>query len=125
VIDEIGIGAGVVDRLTELGYRIHAFNAARRAHNSLRFLNRRAEAFWLLRESLEAGEVALPNDELLFQELLATQWSVTSAGKIQIVAKEQLRNEIGRSPDRADAAVMGYARYSEGAAIAATTPTRW
>lgn len=61
-----------------------------------------------LREALEAGEVALPDDEALFDELAAPRWRASSGGKIQVEPKDGLRDRLGRSPDRADAVVMAW-----------------
>ncbi len=114
IVDEVGLGAGLLDRLREIGYRVRAFNGGRRPRDRKRCLNARAEAYWRLRELLEAGEVELlPNDEL-FDELLAIRWRPTSEGRVRIEAKEELKARLGRSPDRADAVCMAFgyeARY--------------
>ena len=106
VIDEVGLGGGVLDRLKELGYRCKGFNGGRSPRDGARFANLRAESYWRLRERLEAFEVALPPDEELAEELLATSWKVTADGKVALPPKEELKAQLGRSPDRADAAVM-------------------
>ncbi len=112
VIDEIGIGSGIVDRLRELGFTVKGFNGGSSpkggVRRAARFLNRRAQTFWELRQKLEAGEIALPEDEKLTDELCAIQWKITSAGKIQIEPKDELRGRLGRSPDRADAVAMAF-----------------
>jgi hypothetical protein len=72
--------------------------------------NRRAESFWVLRRGLERGEIALPPDEKLADELCAMRWSIGLDGKVQIEAKNELRARIGRSPDRADAVAMAFRR---------------
>ncbi len=109
VIDEVGLGGGVLDRLKELGYCCEGFNGGRSPRNGARFTNLRAESYWRLRERLEAFEVALPPDEELAEELLATSWKVTADGKVALPPKEELKGRLGRSPDRADAAVMALA----------------
>jgi len=109
VVDEVGVGAGVADRLSELGYNVEPFNGGRSPRDGDRFLNRRAEAYWHLRDLLERGEIALPADEALADELLAQVWRPTSDGKVMLEPKEALRGRIGRSPDRADAVVMAFA----------------
>lgn len=104
VVDEVGLGAGLADRLRELGYRgLEGFNGGRAARDTERFLNLRAASYWNLRDRLERGEVALPPDEMLFDELLALRWRPTPDGKVQLESKEELKGRIGRSPDRADA----------------------
>ena len=109
VVDVCGLGAGVADRLRELGFRVGEFNGGTRPTRSasgVEFANLRAQAFWALREQLERGTLALPQDERLFDELVAVRWSPTAQGKIAIEPKDELRERLGRSPDRADALAM-------------------
>ncbi len=60
---------------------------------------------------MEQGQIALPHDEELFDELVAIGWRATSNGKIQIEPKEVLKNRLGRSPDRADAVVLAFSAW--------------
>jgi hypothetical protein len=105
-VDVIGVGAGVADRLRAERWPVTDFNAAAKATEEGRFQNRRAEAYWRVRQQLERGELALLPDEALFEELAATNYTITGAGRIQIEAKADIRQRLGRSPDRADAVVM-------------------
>jgi len=105
----VGLGAGVLDRLKELEFAVIGFNGGRSPSDGGRYLNARAEAYWRLRELLEAGEVALPPDEKLMDELLSVRWRPTPEGKVRIEAKDDLKARLGRSPDRADAIVMAIA----------------
>ena len=98
----------MLDRLRELGFRARAFNGGRRPKDRKRFLNARAEAYWRLRELLEAGEIILPLDDELFDALLTIRWRPTSEGRVRIEAKEELKGRLGRSPDRADAVCMAF-----------------
>ena len=50
VVDEIGIGAGVVDRLKELNLLVSGINVGRRARQRRQFANLRAEGYWGLYE---------------------------------------------------------------------------
>lgn len=106
IVDVVGVGGGVVDRLREVGYPVVAFNGGESPRVSSKYLNRRAESFWNLRGALEGGKIAIPRDEELFEELLAIRWKPTSSGLIQIEAKDDLRGRLGRSPDKADSAAM-------------------
>lgn len=107
VVDVIGVGAGVYDGLREQGLPVIAFNSAERADRPDRFLNRRAEAFWALRERLKAGRIDLdPADEDLAAQLLAIRWRVNSRGQVVIESKEDMRKRGVSSPDRADALAM-------------------
>lgn len=84
----------------------------------------------------ERGEVGLPDDPDLFEEMLAIQWRTTANGKIQLESKDDIRARIGRSTDRADAVSMvtrdcyvpesrqwRTSRYETGAGGLVTTPT--
>lgn len=112
VVDSVGVGAGLADRLAEEGWPVVEHVGGEGSGDPARFLNRRAESYWQLRRLLEAGEIALPRDADLFDELLAIRWSPTPSGQVRVEPKEALRGRIGRSPDRADAVVMAFA--SEG-----------
>lgn len=70
--DDNGVGGGVSDRLKQLGVRVSPFNGATKADNPERYANRRAESYFLLREKLMYGRIALPADPMLSAELMAT-----------------------------------------------------
>lgn len=108
VVDTVGVGGGVHDRLEEKKYEVSEFKGSRSPRDKSRFANCRAESFWELRQRLEAGEIALPPDEELFRELLALRWRPDAKGRIQLESKEDLKGRLGRSPDRADAVSMSY-----------------
>jgi hypothetical protein len=106
-IDVIGVGAGVYDRCKEMGLDVVDFNAAEQATDSVKFLNKRAEQFWLLRELFIDGAVDLdPEDEELAAQLGAIKWKINSAGRIQIESKEDMKKRGLPSPDRADGLMM-------------------
>jgi len=114
IVDVIGVGGGVVDRLREQGFEVVAFNASESTDRKdrskeLGFVNKRAGAWWLLREMLDpayGASLALPPDDLLTGDLTAPHYSVMSGGRIQIEAKDDIRKRIGRSPDSGDAVMQ-------------------
>ncbi|HUS09231.1 MAG TPA: hypothetical protein VMZ30_02105 [Pyrinomonadaceae bacterium] len=114
VVDVIGVGAGVYDRLAEQKFKAVPFNAsesttAKDRSGELEFLNKRAAAWWNMRELLDPAngeDVALPPDDELIGDLASPHWKVTSSGKVQIESKDDLRKRLGRSTDTADAVVM-------------------
>ena len=113
IIDVIGIGAGVYDRLREQGLTVIAFNAAAKSERfdesgEIGFLNLRAEAWWSLRTILLEPEatLALPPDDEMIGDLVSPHWSLTSGGKIKIEAKDDIRKRLGRSTDKGDAVVQ-------------------
>ncbi|MGW7001417.1 hypothetical protein ACWGCW_00970 [Streptomyces sp. NPDC054933] len=122
VVDVIGIGAGVVDRLREQRMPVDGFNASagtRRKDSSgeLGFVNSRAAGWWNLREILDpasGSEVTLPPDDLLLGDLTAPHWRVASGGRIQVESKDDIKKRIGRSTDDGDAVVMAFWTRSGG-----------
>lgn len=121
VVDEVGLGAGVLDRLRELGYPAVGFNSghAPREGERSRYHNARAEAYGHLAQLLEHGRLALPRNQRLLEELTAVRWKVTPAGKVALESKDDLRSRLGRSPDVADSLAMAvYPGVSLGAASA-------
>ena len=89
------------------GTRATAFNSAEKASRPDRFLNRRAQAFWALRDELREGRIDRDSeDEELAAQLLAIRWTVNSRGQIQIESKDEMRKRGLPSPDRADAVAM-------------------
>lgn len=109
-VDSVGLGAGVLDRLVEQGIAgVTGVNVALPATDRERFANARAELYWGLRERLRAGEIVLPSDPALREELTAIRYRVNSRGQIEIEGKDEMRRRGMRSPDRADALMLLFA----------------
>lgn len=115
VVDVIGIGAGVVDRLREQDCSVVAFNAGEATQHKdesgeLGFFDKRSAAWWGMRERLAAGMTALPPDDSLTGQLTAPRYDTTSRGQIKVESKKQLRkaDRLGRSTDDADAVIQAY-----------------
>lgn len=109
-VDVGGPGGGVADRLKELGYTVQAVHFGGAPRDARRFKNWRAEAYWNLREALEKGTAALPrDDDDLMADLAVVRYFFTADGKIQLEDKDTLREQLGRSPDRADCVVLALA----------------
>jgi len=122
--DAIGVGAGLYNRLVELGVPAVPFIASygtqlRDATGEMGFNNWRSAMWWLAREMLnpESGfNICLPPDDALIGELVSPQYRVLSAGKYQIEGKETLRKRLGKSTDVADSvlqALVGPALWNE------------
>lgn len=127
IVDAIGLGAGVVPRLREQGHSAVPFKSSnktklRDASRELEFLNCRSAAHWRLRDLLDPAnghEVALPPDDQLISDLTAPKWWIASTGKIQIEAKIDLRNRLGRSPDVGESVLLA---FWYGAGVTASAP---
>jgi hypothetical protein len=118
VVDTIGIGAGVFDRLRELKLPVHPYTGSARTLYRDRtreygFKNTRSGAYWHLRELLDPAYdsvVMLPPDELMISDLTTPTWDIESGAppKIVVEKKEDVVARLGRSPDRGDAVVMAF-----------------
>jgi hypothetical protein len=107
VIDVVGLGSGVFDRMREQDLHVAPFAASEQARNPKRFKNKRAEAYWTFRDLCDSGVIDLdPEDELLLNQLGSIKWDTDSSGRIFIESKEDMAKRGIPSPDRADAAVM-------------------
>lgn len=107
VIDVVGVGSGVVDRVKEQGYRVVPFNGGERAVNPKKFVNRRSEMYWRLREALEGLEIDLDEaDEDMQAQLTGMKYTIDSSGRIKVEKKEDMKKRGLPSPDRADTLMM-------------------
>jgi hypothetical protein len=106
-VDGSGIGAGVVDRLRQLNYSVVDVNGGNQSLNA-RFLNKRAEMWWEMKEAIEGG-IELPPDAKLREELTCVEYDYTDKGRIRLDRKSDIMEEYGFSPDRADALALTYA----------------
>ena len=119
-VDEIGIGGGVVDTLSENMYYDTGVDVSKAPIDKDRFANLRAELWWNLREMLDVDPVrnpepiGLPPDDNLLAELSSVQYKYNSRGQVQIEAKEDMKKRLGHSPDRADAVVLAFANIGRG-----------
>jgi hypothetical protein len=121
-VDSGGIGAATVDALRALtGLRVVALNGAEKSRvrdksGRYGFVNRRAEWHWRMREALDPAsgqDLALPPDHQLRADLCAPRWTLTPRG-IQVEDKDKIKERLGRSPDRGEAAIYACAQPGEG-----------
>ena len=102
-VDKLGLGAGVYDRLMDLGIPVIGVGAGSRATNSERYENKRAEMWWLMAEWFANAPVRLPNDAALIADLSTFQPETSSNGRRQLESKQKLKRRGIRSPDGGDA----------------------
>jgi len=114
-VDDTGLGGGVTDLLDDhfRPRRVRAVNFGARAFDTDRFENARAELYWRLRDALDPlgpRPLALPPEEAALADELAIRFRLTARGRIAVEPKDRLRARLGRSPDRADALALSFAR---------------
>jgi hypothetical protein len=103
LVDSIGLGAGVCDRLRELGLPARGINVSESPSMGELYTNLRAELWFRLKGWLEARDCRLPNEEGLFAELVSPRYSFASNGKRKVESKDEMKRRGLPSPDKADA----------------------
>lgn len=111
VVDTIGIGSGVADRLREMGLPVFMLNVSERPSNDAKFAKLRDELWWKAREWFEGLDVQI-NDEALVGEMADILYGYTSSGQIKLESKQDTKERLGRSPDLADAFIGTFAVHS-------------
>ncbi len=112
-----GYGGPVYERLCENGIPTIAFKGAeksvkRTADRKLGFFNTRSAAYWAFREALDPDQpggspIQLHDDPKLYADLTTPTFEVGSRG-IKVEPKADLKERLGRSPDRGDAVIMAW-----------------
>jgi phage terminase large subunit len=107
MVDSIGLGAGVADRLRELGFPARDVNVGEAPSSSDRFMRLRDELWFAGREWFEKRNVSLPKGcERLIAELTAPTYTFSSSGKIIVESKADLKKRGVMSPNQADALLL-------------------
>lgn len=109
LVDVIGLGSGVHDRLRELGLPVRAVNVSEAPAFGATYNNLRTELIFRFRGWLEARGSRLPADGELIAELTSIRYSFGSSGKMKAESKDDMRRRGLRSPDKADAVFLTFA----------------
>jgi len=111
-VDKIGVGAGVYDRLREMGYanKVLSVSASEAATNNNLYHNLRAEMWARTKEWLEDEPVSLPDDPQLLNQLVSVGYKANSKGALLMESKEDIKKDGRPSPDLADAVTYTFAK---------------
>lgn len=109
LVDSIGLGAGVVDRMRELGMPVRGINVSEAPAFGATYANLRTELIFRTRAWLEQRGSRLPEDRELLTELTSIRYSFSSTGKMKAEGKDDMRRRGLRSPDKADAIFLLFA----------------
>lgn len=126
-VDIIGIGRGVVNRGKELKKPFIGINVAEKPITrptkrekrlgkkpDQEFANLKAEGYWNLRTLFQEGTIDIdPLDDDLAAQLAALKYDANSRGETIILPKKELREEIHRSPDEAEAVMLAFIKPPE------------
>lgn len=111
-VDGTGVGAGIAPKL-ERDYSIEAYSVKMNSKPSFQveegeFTHIRDQLWWMVREWLRHDRSAmLPPDEKLIEELTTPTYAVSS-GKLKVMKKDEMKQKLGRSPDRAEALTLTF-----------------
>lgn len=118
LIDVIGLGAGVVDRLRQLSGEgqfpplVRGVNVSEASSMSDRFLRLRDELWWGIRDWLATREASFPSvgcEELVKEVCSPTYCFTTGTQRIKVESKDEMRKRGVSSPDLADALMLTFA----------------
>lgn len=125
LVDSIGLGAGVVDRLRELNLPCRGVNVSESPAMGATYKNLRAELWYKAKAWLEKRDCRLPNDGALINELATVRYKFTSNGKIQIESKDEIRKRGVPSPDLADSFVLTFASDAATVSYGTSYNSKW
>jgi phage terminase large subunit len=109
LVDVIGLGSGVVDRLKELGLPVRGVNVGESRATLDKCMRLRDELWWLAREWFQSKDCTMPRDEYLISELTSPTYDYHSTGRIVVEQKKDMKERSGKSPDGADAFCLTFA----------------
>ena len=107
-VDDVGVGAGVVDNLARRGIAVQGVNGSREPRRERACANLRAEGFWTLARRFETRNIRIPHDVELMAELASLRYRFDSRGRVLMESKESMRGRGLPSPDKADALMLAF-----------------
>lgn len=121
-VDGVGVGAGTINKLEELGVKVqNLMGGAKQEEQSIhhfgdennelrmaeKFANLRTQMYYQLRIDLQFGDesgIILPNDPELFADLCAIKM-LAHPKHILVESKPDIKKRLGRSTNKGDSAV--------------------
>jgi len=107
-IDAGGIGTDDCDVIAAEGFNVDRVLSNQPAVDKEKFLNRRAELFWLLSKRFTDEKISIPNDRKLISQLADIRYTYKQ-GRMAMETKEEMRQRGSKSPDRADMLALLFA----------------
>ena len=126
-VDAIGIGAGVADRLREMGLPARAINVSENPALQGEYKNLRTELWFKGRDWFAAANCSLPKGcETLIADLVSVKYKfVDSSGVIIAEPKAETKKRLRRSPDYGDSFLLCLATDAFAARYGSAGGTRW
>ena len=110
-VDVGGLGAGVVDRLKELGHKdiLVAVNSGSSPLDARKYSNKRAELWGELKQWLMQEPCQIPDNDSLHADLCGIRYKIDSNSRLVMEQKAEMKKRGIRSPDEADALALTFA----------------
>jgi len=106
-VDSTGLGAGVLDRLRQIGIPVTGVNFAVKAVDRRMYLNTRSECWGRMKDWLMDGG-SIPYNPRLIKELKQQTYGYTESLTIQLESKKIMKSRGLESPDIADAIAVTF-----------------
>ena len=112
MIDEVGIGAGVLDTLKQdRKFITTGINGGARSDDPNKYGNLRAQLFDGLRQRFADGDISIPNDPELISQLASLTYRYNARGQLMLESKDVIKSHGMQSPDKADALAYAFAEH--------------
>lgn len=129
LVDGIGLGAGVVDRLRELGLPAVGINVSERKSHNNAYYNLKAELWYTARDWFASYMVRMADDPSLIYHLTCVKSEPASDGRLIVEPKSKTLKRIGKPEERrlddADAFILTFAGQAAAAAYGSATGSNW
>ena len=109
-IDSGAMGAGVIDRIRQLGYSVIEVSFGGKATDDGRYFNKRTEMYAKCAEYIKKDGGAIPDDAEMREELANVYYGFDNRGRMKLKSKDEIKEVLGRSPDTADALALTFAQ---------------
>ena len=105
-VDSFWEWADVLQELMAVWVRVNWINVWKSANDPIRYLNKRAESFWRIKEWFRSWW-ELINDNW-WRELLSIRYRAEESGKLKIMWKREMKKDWYQSPNNADALMLTF-----------------
>ena len=106
-IDEGSMGAGVIDRLVQLGKSVTGVNFGEKAGDGGKYSNKRVEMWGRMRDWLQHGQI--PDDRELRDDLTGPEYGYDRKERLLLEKKDDMRRRGLSSPDKGDSLAITFA----------------
>jgi hypothetical protein len=115
LVDGTGYGSSIAPQISKItkGVRCVSVKVAGKPSPMIvtelgEFFQIRDQMWWACREWLRTQQAMLPPEPMLLEELMTPTYRIDDRGKLHLMAKDDMREKLKRSPNYADALVLTF-----------------